>query len=128
MKLLRILSALFFTCLFALPLAFSQDISTQGTEFWVSFMGNGFKTNGSGYVLTQLMISSKHDCTGTISNPQTGWSQNFNVRANNITSINIPGDQGYNETSSYETASNKGLQIVTTDIVSVYCTNIATNL
>ena len=127
MKLLRILSALFFTCLFALPLAFSQDISTQGTEFWVSFMGNGFKTNGSGYVLTQLMISSKHDCTGTISNPQTGWSQNFNVRANNITSIDIPGDQGYNETSSYETASNKGLLIVTTDIVSVYCTNIATN-
>ena len=128
MRLLRILSTLFFAILFALPFAFSQDISTQGTEFWVSFMGNGFKTNGnSPYVLTQLMISSKHDCTGTISNPQTGWSQNFTVRANNITSINIPGDQGYNETSSYETASNKGLQIVTTDIVSVYCTNIATN-
>ena len=127
MKQLRILSTLLFACLFALPLAFSQDISTQGTEFWVSFMGNGFKTNGSGYVLTQLMISSKHDCTGTISNPQTGWSQNFTVRANNITSIDIPVIQGYNETSSYETASNKGLQIVTTDIVSVYCTNIATN-
>ena len=44
MKQLRILLVLFFACLFALPSAFSQDISTQGTEFWVSFIGNGFKT------------------------------------------------------------------------------------
>ena len=94
----------------------------------MSFMGNGFKTNGSThYLLTQVMISSKHDCSGTISNPQTGWSHNFNVTANNITSIDVPEIQGYNETSSYETANNKGLQIITTDTVSVYCTNIATN-
>ncbi len=106
----------------------AQEISTQGMEFWVSFMGNGFKTNGfPAYVLTQLMISSKHNCSGTIANPQTGWSRDFTVTANNIISIEIPESQGYNETSSYETASNKGLQIITTDTVSVYCTNIATN-
>ena len=106
----------------------AQEISTQGKEFWVSFMGNGFKTNASThYLLTQLMISSKHDCSGTISNPQTGWSHNFNVTANNITSIDVPEIQGYNETFAYETANDKGLQIITTDTVSVYCTNIATN-
>ena len=111
----------------AMPVSWAQEVTTQGTEFWVSFMGNGFKTNPPGYVLTQIMVSSERTCTGTITNPNTNWTQTFEVEANNITLIDIPESQAYNETSSYETPSDKGLMIVTTDTVSVYCTNIAAN-
>ena len=108
--------------------SYAQEATTEGTEFWVSFMGNGFRNNSLfPYLVTQLMISSKHDCTGYVTNPNTGWMQEFNVEANNITSIPIPEAEAYNETSSYERVAAKGLQIVTTDTVSVYCTNIATN-
>jgi len=110
------------------PSSFAQEASTQGKEFWVSFMGNGFKENYvPNYVDTQLLISSKHNCSGTITNPITGWTDSFNVEANNITTVNIPNEQAYNETSSYEVGAAKGLQIITSDTVSVYCTNIAAN-
>ena len=117
--------------LFALSLALSassQEISTQGKEFWVSYMGNGYWDNGyPSYVDTQLLISSKRNCSGTIINPITGWTKTFNVAANNITSIDIPNEQAYNATSAYEVITTKGLQIITDDTVSVYCTNIASN-
>ena len=108
---------------------YAQDISTQGKEFWVSFMGNGYKTNvdlfESPWVINQVLISGKRDCTGTIENPITGWSQTFNVRANSITTIDNLEAQSYVETSDNERIISKGLRIVTTDTVSVFCTNIA---
>lgn len=111
-----------------MPKAFAQESSTQGKEFWVSYMGNGFKDNHfPSYVDTQLLISAKRSCSGTITNPITGWSHTFTVEANNITSIDIPNEQAYNEASSYEVVATKGLQIITTDTVTVYCTNIAAN-
>ena len=116
-------------CTFCLALPMlAQEVTTQGKEFWLSFMGNGFKNNGLvAYVETQVLVSAKRSCNGTISNPSTGWSQDFSVNANDITTIDIPLSQGYNETSDYEDVMQKGLQIITTDTVSVYCTNVASN-
>ena len=108
---------------------FSQDVSTQGTEFWVSFMGNGFKnhpTYGT-WLRIQLLISAKDACNCTITNPQTGWADSFRIEANSTYLVeNIDWQQAYMELYEYETVSNKGLRITTTDTVSVYCANIAT--
>ena len=113
-------------CLLSLALpVFAQDISTQGTEFWVSFMGNGYRTVNSSYIYTQVLISGKRDCSGTIINPNTNYVREFSVMANQITSIDLPESQGYVQTSEYEVIVNRGLQIITTDTVSVFCTNIA---
>ena len=113
-------------CLLSLSLpVFAQDVSTQGKEFWLSFMGNGYRTFNSSYIYTQVLISGKRDCSGTIINPNTGYEQGFNVMANQITSIDLPESQGYVQTSEYEVVVNRGLQIITTDTVSVFCTNIA---
>ena len=110
-------------------LAFSQDTSTQGTEFWVSFMSNGHKhhsgaPNNGNWILTQLLVSAKRDCSGTINNPQTGWSTSFTVSANNITTIDIPEGEAYIDGTS-EQVMNKGLQVLSDDTISVFCTNIA---
>ena len=134
MKPLRILLSLFFACLFALPSAFSQDISTQGTEFWVSFMGNGFKTRydtWSGlpdftWLRIQLIVSAKRDCNCTIKNPNTSYEQSFQVNANSTYLFdNIPWDEAYMELEEHGQILNKGLRITADDTISVYCANIA---
>lgn len=134
MKLLRILSTLFFAYLFALPSAFSQDVTTQGTEFWVSFLGNGFKTRfdpWSGepdftWLRIQLIVSAKRDCNCTIKNPNTNYEQTFHVNANSTYLFDdIPWNEAYMELEEHGQILNKGLRITADDTVSVYCANIA---
>lgn len=106
----------------------AQDISTQGKEFWLSYMHNGFKDHDQSighWVKTQVLISAKRDCTGTISNPNGTWQQTFSVQADSITCINIPDLQCYHDGGNYEQIDNKGIKIVATDTISVFSTNIA---
>ena len=106
--------------------AIGQNTSTQGKEFWLSFMHNGFRDHTSGgWVTTQVLISAKRSCSGTVSNPLAGWTQSFTVSANNITTVNIPEAQGYHDSNNYEQISNKAIKVLANDTVSVYCTNIA---
>ena len=122
----RTLLSIVFACLLALPQTFSQSTSTQGKEFWLSFMHNGFKDHTSGgWVTTQVLVSAKRDCTGTVSNPLTGWRRGFSVSANDITVVEIPEEQGYHDGSQYERIYEKGIRVLASDTVSVYCTNIA---
>ena len=89
-------------------------------------MHNGFRDHSlGGWVINQVLISAKRDCNGTISNPNTGWSQEFTVRANNITTIEIPEQQGYHNSSMHEIIATRGIKVESTDTISVYCTNIA---
>ena len=126
MKPTRTLLLLFFAALVALPASLAQNTSTQGKEFWLSFMHNGFRDHSSGgWVINQVLISAKRDCTGTVSNPLSGWSQSFSVSANNITTIEIPEEQGYHNSSQHERIFEKGIKVTASDTVSVYCTNIA---
>ena len=134
MKRLRILLLSLFTCFFALPTAFSQDVSTQGTEFWVSFLGNGFKTRfdtWSGepdftWLRIQLIVSAKRDCNCTIKNPNTNYEQTFHVNANSTYLFDdIPWNEAYMELEEHGQILNKGLRITADDTVSVYCANIA---
>ena len=126
MKPIRYFLLLFFACLFARPVLLSQSTSTQGKEFWLSFMHNGFKDHASGgWVINQVLISAKHDCTGTVSNPLTGWSQSFSVSANSTTTVAIPEEQGYHDQSQHERIFEKGIKVTASDTVSVFCTNIA---
>lgn len=53
--------------------------STEGTDFWVTFMQ---ADQGSNDLILQLSISSREDCQVTISNPFTSYSETINVVAN----------------------------------------------
>ena len=110
----------------SIPSLFAQNTSTQGKEFWLTFMHNGFKDHTEGgWVTTQVLISAKRDCIGTISNPSGLWQQDFSVRANSITTIDVPERNGYHDGNDYEQVDNRGVKIVATDTISVYTTNIA---
>ena len=97
--------------------------STQGKEFWFTFMQNGYKNNGAGWVSNRVMVSSKKACTGTISKNNV-VEFDFSVEANGIAIIDIPEDFAYNENNE-ETPDNKSLVLEASDTVSVYICNIA---
>ena len=100
--------------------------TTQGTEFWLSFMMNGYRyNNGSTWVYNNVMISAERDCTGTIENPMTGWTESFSIEAARVKFLSVPEEQGYNDID--ETVANKGLHVVTSDTVSLYFSSCATN-
>ena len=104
---------------------FSQN-STQGMEFWLSFMQNGYQHNGGDWVYTQVMISAKRACHGTLSNPRTSWSTPFEVDDESVEVLYVPLEQGYN-VNNEGVPSDFGLKLVATDTVSVYTANCATN-
>ena len=104
---------------------FAQN-STQGMEFWFSYMENGYKYNGGDWVENTVMISAKRACTGTISKPDGSLPDiPFSVGDNGITNITIPEAYAYNENNS-EVVDHKSLVLRATDTVSVFISNIAT--
>ena len=100
--------------------------STQGKEFWFSFMKNGYQFNGQEWVETQVMVSAKRACSGTVSNPRTSWSMSFTVEDESVVVLQIPLNQGYNDNNE-GTPSNYGLKLTATDTISVYTANCAPN-
>ena len=104
---------------------FAQN-STQGMEFWFSYMENGYKYNGGAWVDNTVMISAKRACTGTIAKPDGSLAPiPFSVGNNGITIVDIPEEYAYNEYNS-EVVGHKSLVLRATDTVSVFISNIAT--
>ena len=110
---------------FSAGLIATAQNSTQGKEFWFSFMQNGYKENSGSWVETQVMISAKRACSGTVTNPRTSWSQPFTVGDESVVVLSIPEEQGYNEDNE-GIPSDFGLLLTATDTVSVYTANCAT--
>ena len=112
-------------CLLSGLFATAQN-STQGMEFWFSYMENGYKHNVGNWVDNTVMISAERACTGTIAKPDGSLPAiPFSVNDNGITYITIPEEYAYNENNS-EVVDNKSLVLRATDTVSVYISNIAT--
>src|SRR5574344_2097695 len=95
--------------------------TTEGKEFWVSYMRNYQSGSGIEY---KVIISAKNACTGVLSNPNTGWTKTFSVGSNSRIELDIPRAECYIENS---TASNvaKAILIQSTDKISVYAANFA---
>ena len=126
MRLFKTLLLVVVMCMVLPTHTLAQNTSTQGKEFWLTFMHNGFKDHQlGGWITNQVLISAKRDCSGTISNPKTGWNVRFNASANSITTVDIPIEQGYHDRTNYGTISKKAIHIESTDTISAYCTNIA---
>ena len=105
---------------------FAQGGSTQGKDFWLSYMHNGYydRDNKLGGTM-QVILSSKRATSGTISNPRNNYTQNFSLQPNTPQTITIGNNYCYHDSNNYETPSDKGIHIVANDTISVYCANIA---
>lgn len=127
-KILFVAEILAFTLFLLFPNTINAQIpSTQGQEFYVSFMKNGYRSCNGGPESENLTViaSSPRACQVTVRNPFTSWSTTVPVSANGIANILIPYNQAYNEYS--EIITNNGLIVTSTDTISLYIANEATN-
>lgn len=99
--------------------------STVGTDFWMTILPNAkyYPTSGNMYALAPVVkIVGERPCSGTISNPHTGWTVSFEVEAGVATVLDIPEEQAYVQDTS-DCVLETALHILTTDSVSVFVGN-----
>lgn len=111
------------TCIILIFNAFislhAQNASTQGTDFWFSFMNN----NGGTPTQTCLILSAERACSATVSNPNTGWTTTVNIPAGGRVDVDVPLAQGYHSSSTDGVVYNLGCHVTSTDIISAYSMN-----
>ena len=112
--------AILFLAYLIVPNCFAQ--STVGTDFWVTFMPNLRLEEQHPQRALYLKMTAERACSGTITNPRTNWSSEFNVAVNQITTLEIPLEQATNEEAS-DTILDIGLHVVATDSISLFAFN-----
>ncbi len=99
---------------------FAQTPSTQGTDFWVTFL----RTADDTPMELRLTFSTIQACQVTVTNPTTGYNTQVNLAAGSAQEISIP--QG-NWTSCYsstnEVATNTALHVTATQEISLFAGN-----
>ena len=102
--------------------------SSQGKEFWFSFMQNGYKhydNYQAEWVENKVMISAKRTCTGVIrSTDDPNNYVSFSVDSNSVTIVDIPESWAYNEDNE-EIVDRKAVVLTASDTVSVFISNVA---
>jgi gliding motility-associated-like protein len=105
----------------------SQELSTLGKSFWVTFMENYGGTGGcSDNSIPQLkiVISCNKATTGTVLNPNTNVSMPFSIgTGGGIDTVLVPVSQGYTTGSESTSLKNRGLLITANDTVAVSAQN-----
>lgn len=91
--------------------SFAQDFSNKGKDFWIGYGNHVRMFSGSPAEKMQLYITSDVSTTGQVTIASIGFSQNFTVTANQITTIDIPRtaalmDDGLYNTGIHVTANN----------------------
>lgn len=103
--------------------------SSQGKEFWISFMQNGYKfynSYNSTWVENTVMISAKRACTGVIRSTDNANNYlSFSVESNGVAFVDIPESWAYNEDNE-EVVDRKAVVLMASDTVSVFISNVAT--
>ncbi|MBQ6097101.1 MAG: hypothetical protein IJK99_05070, partial [Bacteroidales bacterium] len=89
LKIRSYLIVFLFVCLYFAQ-ANAQSMSTMGKDFWLSFM------LGRDEAAMSVTITGLRSCTGTITNPNTGWSHNFSVPAGGSVTVGIDTANSYN--------------------------------
>lgn len=113
-----------FVCAFLLAFGFvgnatAQNASTQGTDFWFSFMNN----NSGTPTQTCLILSAERGCSVIVTNPSTGWQTSATIPAGGRVDVDIPLVQGYHSSTSDGTIYNLGCHLVASDTISAYSMN-----
>ncbi len=101
----------------------TQIPSTQGTQFWVSYMRNGYRNGKSDHLY--LIASAKEGCEVTVSNPHTDYSEVFSVASQGAYSLEMDTLHCYNSQKGGK--AFMGLLVESTDTISLYVANEAEN-
>lgn len=103
-----------FFLVFTSALSFGQQLDSQGTEFWICF-----EKNFTGDSRT-LFITGDQATSGVVSIPGLGFSVNFNVTPDSITSVAIPLTADVQAANGIE---DKGIHVTAGKEITVYGLN-----
>src|SRR6185436_6440133 len=95
----------------------AQNITTKGTEFWLTYMEN-LTLNFNGPPSFSIIISSDVNTSGTVAIPATGFTIPFSVTANQATEVLLPANIYYPEGD--EDYFDFGIKITSAAPVNVY--------
>jgi len=109
---------IYIVCLLGLSLTVCAAApSTEGTDFWLTFMRNIRPVELS------LFASARTNTTVTVENPNTHWTTSFEVAAGSVATCTLPTNQCYMTLAGQ--AAYKGLRVTTTAPISLYASNFA---
>ena len=90
--------------------------ASVGTTFWLSYLRNHFRAP-----TLMLNISAEEACSGTVSNPRTGWDTTFSVGAHSVVTVTVPVEEAYPEEA--DVVGDYGILVQATDSISLYAAN-----
>ena len=100
--------------------AFSSQ-TTEGTEFWVTYMNNANFVDESNGLVLELIISSRNAAEIVVENPRTGWKVTSSVAANTVKKISVPCSEGYIYYPGE--IGDKGIRVTSSSPISLYASN-----
>ena len=113
---------------FAVP-SWSQTPSTEGTDFWVTFLRSGYKDGASGSVTDTgdpekltLTISARKACTVKIENTNANLSKTLSINPGNTT-VPMIGDKAACYSYQSEQAAYTALHVTATEDISLFAGN-----
>ncbi len=125
--LMRRILSIFTLLLFLFSPINAQDLTTEGTDFWVSFQRNDDTWYNEQFQVSKLVIiiSSQTKNEVTVTNQSTGYSENFTVVANQTLEIPFEGVTEYSKYAqeNRNVVENLGFHITSKSPVSVYTLN-----
>lgn len=94
--------------------------TTAGRDFWVTLLPNGRQGETSEPMIS--ITGNSSFTTGSVSNPNTGWSENFSVEAGQTVYVPVPLEEAV-EMHLSDTVLNIGLHVTAKHPVSVCVAN-----
>lgn len=97
----------------------AQTVTNRGKQFYFTYLyhKDGFWDTTK----TVLYLAAKQNTTGTVTNPNTGYSASFSISAGTVTAMEIPKPEGLCDFP--DGIENKGLIITTSDTIAAYANN-----
>ena len=99
-----------------------SNLSTEGLDFWVTYMRNSQYGSESSDLQLQLIAVARQLATVTVTNEYTGWSTSTQIPANGLATLVIPANQAYNYMGQI---AYTGLHVTSSSVISLYATNYA---
>ena len=112
----RLRFAILFTILFISFSSSAQDFSNKGKDFWIGYGNHVRIFNGNPPEKMQLYITSDVATSGQVTISSVGFSQNFTVTPNQITTIDIRRTAALTNDGLYD----HGIHVTAAKLVVVY--------
>lgn len=96
----------------------AQTVTTKGKVFYLNFLHQSYDGFDTTSTTLTVFLTAAQNTTGTITNPNTGYSLPFSIAAGTVTELNLPKYQFNN--LEFVPLQNKGAVITASDTIAAF--------